>query len=58
MKRIKKEEIINFIRLVVNRRKTITETLRKHLIPGKSWDFSSFPPHSDQLWGPPSLLSN
>jgi hypothetical protein len=25
--------------------------------PGKGWEFSS-PPHPDQLWGPPSLLSN
>jgi hypothetical protein len=26
--------------------------------PGRGWEFLSSPPHSDRLWGPPSLLSN
>jgi hypothetical protein len=27
-------------------------------IPGRDWDFFSWPPRPDRLWGPPSLLSN
>jgi len=27
-------------------------------IQGQWWDFFSSPPCPDQLWGPPSLLSN
>jgi len=26
--------------------------------PGRGWEFFSLPPHPDELWGPPSLLSN
>jgi hypothetical protein len=28
------------------------------LSPGRGWEFFSPPPRPDQLWGPPSLLSN
>jgi hypothetical protein len=26
--------------------------------PDRGWKFFSTPPHPDQIWGPPSLLSN
>jgi len=26
--------------------------------PGRGWEFFSSPWHPDQIWGPPSLLSN